>query len=1153
MKKRNTIAISLLSLFLLAGCNNKKSDTNVSQNTGKSDKTSLNTNESNKSNHSTAGSSASASTTTSPSTSSPSSPSKTDTTEILTPHPITIDAEGVTLNGIPNEAKKGDEIHFTAELDEEKVLSYITIDGENVLEADETGTYSFVMPDSALTVTAKTEDKLYNINVTQIAGATVAVSSTKAKKLEVVDVRVTIGDETKTSPVVKADGDEVTMHAVDGSARTFEGSFVNTGKDMDVVVTLSDAPAKFAITDKAGDGAIVSGPTAASKGESVNFRIGLEAGYEFDGEVVITQDGKTEEEANVEYTKNDDGSYTFVMPDGPVTITRKTTASIFRITPQIVDGEEFETTETAHKLTLKDNVSVAEYSIYKDTVSVTVTGNDYYDIDKVEANGVLATLNEETGKYEFEMPSSSVDLKITTKARRYKISLVNSDHVTLKAYLKSEDENGASTYTEAPLAGVRKTDQVYIKATLTDEENYGIKTISVQRGSGSAFTLGTEDGYYTDKDFCVPDRKENDTLTFTVDEGAVVLKANDILLGKKAGVAYSSYGSDRLSTTKTLELTSTGYGTLNYSSLYLKDYDATSDEFILTNDSFYKYGKKLSSDLFYVNEYTAYNVANAKQNQAKDLTQIDFFIDGVDTITKKNIVYSDDSSATVRSYVAEIGDDQKSKFVYLKLTKASASYYSQYNVLAKAVTVEVKNGKDSFSTDGAVFSVNDGENTIYFENKNGKLNDYAKGEEKTITGKYGSIKIDGFGSAVLTKEDGSTENGGYSSLGGSALKFTFGEATYNLMVKEDNTYTTINYGVGTFRGARLSSTNSFGNMILNDSFQGDFRPNNAIYSASKDIHVLDNGALEFGSNEPFWVSPDGKDAIYQYSSSMVYFLSTKIDEMATSHCNLQVLNAATGKALVATMNNPSTGAKDSSYSSVYYDGTNYIWGTINTPEAIKNEGSEFIFTTTDNEVINMKNENGKLTVVENVAKEEYTNETTGKLVLNGDGTGTMGDKAITYTKKDDGTLEVVEGENTYTVTLDASAKTYTAVKKEAAVIPEWLKGKTFKGSVSIYYEDDDYGSTGGEKDMFFVFSDKEMTLSTSAGYGASKTSPLGGSNAKNTNVPYTIEGTKLSVTLNGTKVMFTLDEENKKFTPDDRYEFDDGIVTFLATGFTVIA
>ncbi len=1139
MKKRNTIAISLLSLFLLAGCNNHKSDSNITGSSDKSDKTSMNSSESNKSNHSTAGSSTSTTT------------SKTDTTEKLLPHPITIDAEGVTLNGIPNEAKKGDKISFTAQLEEEKVLSYITIDGVNVLEADEEGTYSFVMPDNALTVTAKTEDKLYNINVAQIPGATIAVSTTKAKKLELVTVRVTIGDETKTSPIVKADDDEVMMHAVDGSAKTFEGSFINTGKDMDVVVTLSDAPAKFSITDKAGDGAIVSGPTAASKGESVNFRIGLEAGYEFDGEVVITRDGKTEEEANVEYTKNEDGSYTFIMPDGPVTITRKTTASIFKINPRIVDGEEFETTDTKHKLTLKDNVSVADYSIYKDKVSVTVNGNDYYDIDKIEANGILATLNEETGKYEFEMPSSSVDLKITTKARRYKINLVNSDHVTLKAYLKTLDENGAATYTEAPLAGVRKTDQVYIKATLTDEDNYGIKTISVQRGSGNALTLGTEDGYYTDKDFCVPDRKENDTLTFTVEEGNVVLKAGDVLLGKKAGVAYSSYGNDRLSTTKTLDLSSTGYGTLNHQSIYLNDYNSTSDDFILTNGTYYYPGKKLSTDLIYVNEYSAYSVTTAKQNQATSLNQIDFFIDGVDTITKKNIVYSDDYSATVRSYVAEIGDDQKSKFVYLKLTKASL-YGSFYNVDAKAVTVEVKNGKDSFSTDGAIFSVSDGANTLYFENKKGKLNDYVKGEEKTITGKFGSIKVDGFGSAVLTKEDGTEENGSYTSLGGSALKFTFGEASYNLMVKEDNTYTPINYGVGTFRGARLSSTDSFANMILNDSFQGDFRTNSAIYSASKDIHVLDSGALEFGSSEPFWVSPDGKDAIYQYSPSMVYFLSTKIDEMALSHCNLQVLNAKTGNNLVATMNNPSTGAKDSSYSSVYYDGTNYIWGTINTPETIKTDGTEFTFTTTDNEVINMKNENGKLTIVESAVKEEYENETTGKLVLNGDGTGTMGDKTITYTKKEDGTIEVVEGENTYTVTLDTAAKTYTAVKKEAVVIPEWLKGKTFKGSVSITYEDEEYGSTSEEKDMFFVFSDKEMTLSTSAGYGASKTSPLGGSNAKNTNVAYTIEGTKLSVTLNGKAVLFTIDEEKKIFTPDERYEIDDTVI-FLATGFSAIA
>lgn len=129
------------------------------------------------------------------------------------------------------------------------------------------------MPAHAVTIKAVTQDMRYAVNVEQIAGATIAVSSTLAKKGETIKVRIAITDSTKESPVVKAGDIDVPMALVESETKTFEGSFVEPGSDVSLLVTLSNAPAEYTILDKAGDGAVVvNAPKTAKAGDKVTFQ-----------------------------------------------------------------------------------------------------------------------------------------------------------------------------------------------------------------------------------------------------------------------------------------------------------------------------------------------------------------------------------------------------------------------------------------------------------------------------------------------------------------------------------------------------------------------------------------------------------------------------------------------------------------------------------------------------------------------------------------------------------------------------------------------------------------------------------------------------------------------------------------------------------------
>lgn len=1011
------------------------------------------------------------------------------------------EGEGATISSLPDKVEEGKEVTFSVTLAAEKVLSYVTIDGENTLDANENGVYSFIRPKHAVKISAITADKTYANNVIQVDGATVAVSSTSAKKGAIITVRVSISDSNKVSPVVKAGEADVERTAVgDASFKTFEGTFAQPGKDIDITTTLTSAAAKYAIVDKSGDGAVVSGPTSAAKGEKVSFRLSLEEGVEFSGDVKVYKEG--EEATVLDVTKEEDGSYSFIRPDYAVVIERKTVASVFAITVE-GDGDKIEASA----------VTCPEYAVYGSKVTLSAKGNEEYLVDKILVDGTEAAYDAETASYSFTMPTHAVVVKVVSKVHYYPVTLVNSKHITLSAFTY---DAATKAYTPITAQGITYTDHVYVKATATkdaDGKEYAVDTRTAKRtkyDSGSVRTLNS-DGYYASNTASPSDDKFG--VQIEVTEGEIVLKADSILLGTHSGVyKNSSYVS-----TESLTLSQIGKGKLGYYEVTRSDYNESAKTFKLNSGSSSYDSGYFDSGLIYVNEQTSYYPS---------VTNVHFYLSRASSLTAKNIIFDNSSPYNANKSLAEIGDGTRTVYGFVEKSGSKRTI--------KNVTIVFKK-ETSINTKGAIFEIKDGETSLgYFQNKDGVLASYEV-KSGTYTGDEGSLTLDGFGKATLVK-DGVTKEGSYI-LNGDYMSLTVEGKDFFLKLN-GNTYTSVDYVVGDFYGAKIAGDDDVTEWHLLNDFT-----TKAVSSYANPGTFNEKGQFTSSSRTLLSLSPDKKAFVMRYANDY-YLMSSDPDAAYSSHIEFNDIGDKT--AFVASISGTS---QEKVVSSVYFDGKDFHWGTISDSK-FTTDGTSFTFQESAEKVFSLFNNKGQVAVIDGLAGT-YTNETLGNLVLDGKGSGKLGDTAITYVVNEDKTLTVTAGEKTYIVTLGEGTYTYT--EGVEPIVPAWLAGKAFIGRDAIQAcVEDEYDYSCSYEDVGVVFSAKAMTLSTSAEYNLNAATPLAGSRRKNDEVPYTIDGTTLNVTLNDVAVQIKLDEENKRFSFANAASVD-GFTLRPSVKFTVVA
>ena len=1021
---------------------------------------------------------------------------------------ITTDVDdGATISGLPKKASEGDEVEFQVELKEEKEISYVTIDGENII-TPENGVYKFVMPAHAVTVKAVTQDMRYAVNVEQITGATIAVSSTLAKKGETIKVRIAITDSTKESPMVKAGDIDVPMALVENETKTFEGSFVEPGSDVSLLVTLSDAPAEYTILDKAGDGAVVvNAPKTAKAGDKVTFSMALDSGFEFAGEVKVTA-GDNE----VEVMTNDDGTYSFVMPASSVTISQETAASIYKINATI--GEHLE-------------VDVPDYAAYNSKVEFVVPSTNEYEVDKVTLDNVELVADEE-GKYSFTMKDRAVSLVVTEKERFAPIVLNDSKHLMMTAYTHDEEAN---TYT--PVTQVRWGEKLYIKITPKAEVNegdYGIDKVEVKLGENDIRALYTNsDGYYYNPSAVVSDMTYG--LQFTLTEVEAIFDANHVIVGSHAG-AYINYTySSGVSLTKTKSnLAADRFGNISFPS---SSYSATTTKITSVDDTT-KTFKMESTDyeggwtdngLIYILSTSTYS------NLANDFV----FLQGSTSSNLETEYLADSKDSTPTKYIARLKNDTKDIYVYAEKTSSKKA------TISEITSIQVANGLTSFTDEGAIFKATiKGENK-YFINRNGLLTDYSTTNPLTLTGSLGTITTDGICNATVTK-DGNTIDTTYS-IDGESLTIIIDGKEHTLKVDTTtNTYQELKFSAGLYIGGKVSSSHSHYKMQLTADFKGKWESGS-------------NSVITFNDDQTFTFSSykvllsDNKDLALVRDGNNTYLLSKDITTYSASSVGMEIVGLTdgtlkTGEKFVADIYDANTSSSSLVKKAVYFNGTNYVFGSIKNNTTIDTKGTSFIFVTEDNHEISMKNNNGALEIAIDVSGT-YTDTDTennhGELILSNDGTGTLNNVAITYEVTSKDVITVKQGNTTYTISLVNS--TYTITNTEALTLPAFA-GQTFQGKIDYYY-DDGYDDGGLETyDAYIKFSSSEKTLSFSAGSGASASNVEGGEYLNNKNVEYTYDETSKEITValkdnnSAHTVVFVYDSTKNTLTPKSQVAFE---------------
>lgn len=1016
---------------------------------------------------------------------------------------ITTDVDdGATISGLPKKASEGDEVEFQVELKEEKEISYVTIDGENII-TPENGVYKFVMPAHAVTVKAVTQDMRYAVNVEQIAGATIAVSSTLAKKGETIKVRVAITDSTKESPMVKAGDIDVPMALVENEIKTFEGSFVEPGSDVSLLVTLSDAPAEYTILDKAGDGAVVvNAPKTAKAGDKVTFSMALDSGFEFAGEVKVTAGGN-----EVEVMTNDDGTYSFVMPASSVTISQETAASIYKINATI--GEHLE-------------VDIPDYAAYKSKVEFVVPSTNEYEVDKVTLDNVELVANEE-GKYSFTMKDRAVSLVVTEKERFAPIILNDSKHLTMTAYTHDEKAN---TYT--PVTQVRWGEKLYIKVTPkagVNEGDYGIDKLEVKLGENDIRALYTNsDGYYYNSSAVVSDMTYG--LQFTLTEVEAIFDANHVIVGSHAG-AYINYSySSGVSLTKTKSnLVADRFGNISFPS---SSYSATTTKITSVDDTT-KTFKMESTDyeggwtdngLIYILSTSTYN------NLTYDLV----FLQGSTSSNLETEYLADSKDSTPTKYIARLKNDTKDIYVYAEKTSSKKA------TISEITSIQVANGLTSFTDEGAIFKATINGEDKYFINKNGLLTDYSTTNPLTLTGSLGTITTDGICNATVTK-GGNTIDTTYS-MDGESLTIIIEGKEHTLKVDTaTNTYQELKFSAGKYIGGKVSSSHSCYKMELTTDFKGKWE-----YKSDSAIIFNDDQTFTFNSYKV--LLSDNKDLALVRDGNNTYLLSKDITTYSASSVGMEIVGLTdgtlkTGEKFVADIYDANTSSSSLVKKAVYFDGTNYVFGSIKNNTTIDTRGTSFIFVTEDNHEISMKNNNGALEIAIDVSGT-YTDTDTennhGELILSNDGTGTLNNVAITYEVNSKDEIIVKEGNTTYSISLANS--TYTITNTKVLVLPAFA-GQTFKGKIDYI---DEYGEEydSATYDAYIKFSSSEKTLSFSAGDGASASNVEGGEYLNNKNVEYTYDeaSKEITVALNGHAVVFVYDSTKNTLTPKSSVTFD---------------
>lgn len=250
----------------------------------------------------------------------------------------------------------------------------------------------------------------------------------------------------------------------------------------DVTINVEFELDACAITTDIKNGTISGITSPAAIGSDVSFTLApTDDTYKLDSYKVF----KTGDEATTVGVTENNGTYTFTMPNYPVTVSAVFVKKTHDVTTSCTPAE-------GGKVTIINETSTVTVG---DSVNINVAANAHYELDTLavkdsENNNVTYTHDDTTDLYTFTMPNKDVTVSATFKKKQYSVTKTGNN-VTFG------ELNDKYTWGDT------------VEFTVTPDEWYSIKSVYADNGT---VTIAKVDG------------KEN-AYSFTMPQGDVVITA----------------------------------------------------------------------------------------------------------------------------------------------------------------------------------------------------------------------------------------------------------------------------------------------------------------------------------------------------------------------------------------------------------------------------------------------------------------------------------------------------------------------------------------------------------------------------------------------------------------------------------------------------
>ena len=313
-----------------------------------------------------------------------------------------------------------------------------------------------------------------------------------------VTLTVTPADEYEIGSIAVKDASDKEVTLTDNK----DGTYTFTMPSGDVTVSAAFTKKQYAVRIPAenitGSGTVVASPTTAAKGDTVTLT--ATPGDEYEIGSVAVKDASDKE---VTLTDNKDGTYTFTMPSGDVTVSAAFTK------------KQYAVSIPAENITGSGTVDASPTTAAKgDTVTLTATPDDGYKIKSVtvkDSNGkdVPVTDNGD-GTYTFTQPAGDVTVTAVFTLEQTPTPPAPQRY---PIYIPSENITGSGSVVADPTDA---TEGDTVTLTATPDDGYKTESVTVTDSTGNVVPVTDNgDGTYT---FTQPAGNVTVTATFVKKE-----------------------------------------------------------------------------------------------------------------------------------------------------------------------------------------------------------------------------------------------------------------------------------------------------------------------------------------------------------------------------------------------------------------------------------------------------------------------------------------------------------------------------------------------------------------------------------------------------------------------------------------------------------